>query len=74
MADKGKIIDLAERHREKMWRVLEEMEFGPDPGLSVLLMAELMNMRQKIEVLPPDQRTPEMLKEYEEALEAYLKL
>ncbi len=72
--DPMKVIDLAQWRRERdVKRLQDEEDVGLDAP-DVEMMADLMEMEQEIEALPPEQRTPEMLKALEEYKRAYFEL
>jgi len=71
------IIDLARRREARdVLRMLEAGECDDDgePGLDVLGMFALMDRGSRLESLPPDARTPEMLQAFDQQLRDYLEL
>jgi hypothetical protein len=75
--DRDNVIDLARRREARdLLRMLEAGQFDEDgePGLDVLGMLALMDRGRRLESLPPDARTPEMLQAFDQELRNYLEL
>ena len=77
LRDRDNVIDLARRREARtVLRMLEAGEFDDDgePGLDVMGMFALMDRGRRLEALPPEARTPEMLRAFENDMRNYLQL